>query len=227
MKTLVVVGHPALADSSTQPFLKALSQDLALWHPLAAPFDPQHERQALWQADRIILQFPLYWYSVPAIMKQWLDEIFDDALLGPDHTRLVGKELGVVVSLGRPEDEFGAGQKQGFTIDEYLRPLQGLAQATGMGWLPPLVISQFAYQTAAQRQGLAVAYQQYLTLPQPSRFADRVQWLATRLDQLAQQVTAPKERQKLVQLRAVLLAQQAELDDLTANLRLVRETEEF
>ena len=37
----------------------------------------------------------------------------------------------------------------------------------------------------------------------------------------------PKRAPKLAQLRAVLLAQQAELDDLTANLRLVRETEEF
>ena len=58
MKTLVVVGHPALADSSTQPFLKALSQDLALWHPLAAPFDPTMSGKHYGKPTGLFSSFP-------------------------------------------------------------------------------------------------------------------------------------------------------------------------
>ncbi|QLL70914.1 NAD(P)H-dependent oxidoreductase [Lactobacillus sp. 3B(2020)] len=227
MKTLVVIGHPELADSETQPFLKQVGKDWATFHELEAPFDIATEQQLIWQAERLILQFPLYWYSVPALMKQWLDEVFDEELLGPHHDRLVKKELGVVVSLGRPIREFQSGQRQAFTIDEYLRPLQGLALATKMKWLSPLVVSQFAYQSDTARQKLAVAYQQYLSLPQPVRFKDRVAWLTRQLATMQTNTKDTVAQQELQQLAALLSMKQEQLDDLNDNLRLVRETEGY
>ncbi len=222
MKTLIVVGHPELADSQTQAFLKAAAGDRGRRHVLTAPFDPASERQLLWQADRIILQFPLYWYNVPAILKQWLDQVFDDHLLGPAGDRLAGKELGAVVSLGRPLAEFGAGKRQGFSLDDYLRPLQGLARATRMRWLPPLAISQFAYQGPRDQAALLVAYQQYLTLPQPASFADRVNWFAAQLARQAERAQGDQAT-RYAQLRALLMQRQAELSDLQDNLRLIKE----
>ncbi|HJA73998.1 MAG TPA: NAD(P)H-dependent oxidoreductase [Candidatus Limosilactobacillus faecipullorum] len=227
MKTLVVIGHPKLADSETQPFLKQVGKNWATFHELEAPFDVTTERQLIWQAERVILQFPFYWYSVPAIMKQWLDEVFDDELLGPHHDRLTNKELGVVVSLGRPISEFQSGQKQAFTIDEYLRPLQGLALATKMKWLSPLVVSQFVYQSDLAQQQLAISYQQYLDLPQPIHFKDRVAWLAERLEAMQANTQDEVARQELQQLASLLLMKQDQLEDLNDNLRLVRETEGF
>ena len=91
-KPLVVVGHPELADSVTQAFLKAAGGQLATWHELTPPFDPPAERALLWAADRIILQFPLYWYSAPAIVADWLATGFDDHLLGPHGDRLAGQD---------------------------------------------------------------------------------------------------------------------------------------
>ena len=94
MKTLVVIGHPDVATSSTQGFFKhAAKQEAGVtWYPLVAPFDRGAERALLWAADRIIFEFPLYWYSVPAVMKAWLDEVFDDDLLGTAGDRLAGKD---------------------------------------------------------------------------------------------------------------------------------------
>ena len=131
MKTLVVIGHPDVATSSTQGFFKyAAKQEAGVtWYPLVAPFDRGAERALLWAADRIIFEFPLYWYSVPAVMKAWLDEVFDDDLLGTAGDRLAGKELGLVVNTGRALKDFAPGQGQSFTLAELLR-LSGSARSS-------------------------------------------------------------------------------------------------
>ena len=37
--------------------------------------DVAEEQKHLAAADRIILQFPFYWYSTPALLKQWQDDV--------------------------------------------------------------------------------------------------------------------------------------------------------
>lgn len=96
-------------------------------------------------------------------MKAWLDEVFDDDLLGTAGDRLAGKELGLVVNTGRALKDFAPGQGQSFTLAELLRPLQALANETKMTYLTPLVVGQFAYLTERERQELLVNYRQYLT----------------------------------------------------------------
>lgn len=53
-----------------------------------------------WVVDWIIFEFFFYWYSVLVVMKVWLDEVFDDDLLGMVGDWLVGKEFGLVVNIG-------------------------------------------------------------------------------------------------------------------------------
>lgn len=71
-KTLIVVAYPHIADSTTQQFLQAaVHQTSAIWHHIDGlnSLDVQQERQLLAAADRIIFQFPLYWYAAPASLK--------------------------------------------------------------------------------------------------------------------------------------------------------------
>ena len=96
-----------------------------------------------------------------------------------------------------------------------------------MNWLWPLVVSQFAYQSDTARQKLAVAYQQYLSLPQPVRFKDRVAWLTRQLATMQTNTKDTIAQQELQQLAALLSMKQEQLDDLNDNLRLVRETEGY
>ena len=80
LKTLVVVSHPNIEKSDTQQFLKASAASLSqvVWHHLDAnlPFDVAAEQQMIQEADRIVLQFPLYWYMAPASLHQWLTEVW-------------------------------------------------------------------------------------------------------------------------------------------------------
>ena len=82
MKTLVIVSHPELSNSPTQQFLKASATPLAdvTWHHLdaAQPFAVAEEQAQLLKADRIVLEFPLYWYAAPASLHQWLADVWTD-----------------------------------------------------------------------------------------------------------------------------------------------------
>ena len=80
LKTLVIVSHPDIEKSNTQQFLKASAATLSqvAWHHLDVnlPFDVPAEQHAIQAADRIVFQFPLYWYMAPASLHQWLTEVW-------------------------------------------------------------------------------------------------------------------------------------------------------
>lgn len=96
--------------------------------------DVSVEQAKLLEADLVVLQFPLWWYGVPAIMKGWIDRVFEAAfgydVWHPQSGRarkygdglLAGKRGLVVVIAG---DRPGALQPRGLSgdIEDVLRPL--------------------------------------------------------------------------------------------------------
>src|SRR5438093_9844710 len=101
MKTLVLFAHPRLSTSVVQ---KALLQSLRnldgiTFHDLYATYpdfgiDVAREQQMLVDHELIVLQHPFYWYSCPAIIKEWLDLVLElDWAYGADGTRLHRKYL--------------------------------------------------------------------------------------------------------------------------------------
>lgn len=226
MKTLIIVAHPQLGNSSTESFLKAATdnKDNVMWHELNAPFDILQEQELLKSATRIIFQFPMYWYSAPAILKQWLDEVWNSQLTS-SHL-LKGRELGIVTTVAHPASAFQPGASQQYTITEILRPYQALAHAMGMKYLPPLPIYQFAAQTEEERQLLFIQYQQYLTLDNFLHFSDQTQWFVDQLKDKVAQETDPLQQAKLEQLLVLLQDQQEELDDLYTSIGWLREKED-
>ncbi len=206
MKTLIVVAHPQLAGSSTQAFLKA-GADLvpeASWHPVPSQPAVTAERAELQAADRIIFQFPLLWYTAPATLTAWLSQVWALSLAN----QLAGKELGVVVTLGRPERDYHSGAPVGVSIDALLTPYVALAHTAKMRWLAPLVVAQFVRMAERERQRLLIRYQQYLSLPEQT-FAMQADWW---LNQLAQRPQAHL-------LQTELAERQARLASLTQTLK--------
>lgn len=141
-KTIVIVGHPHLDKSVVSKFWceqltgKVTLRYLAETCPLDKPIDIIAEQAVLEQHDRIILQFPLYWYSAPAIMKRWLDEIMTFGwAYGPGGDKLEGKDLGVAVSAGSPDNEFQEGAMQLHTLHYYLEQYRGTAAFIRANWI--------------------------------------------------------------------------------------------
>ncbi|KRM06454.1 NADPH-quinone reductase [Liquorilactobacillus ghanensis DSM 18630] len=226
MQTLIIVGHPTPAASATQQFLKAAVQDLREinWHELADVknhFDQQQEQLLLQKSSRIVLQFPLYWYNIPNILKRWQDQVLTETL----QAKLAGKELGIVVNLGKAARDFQLGGSVGFSLSALLSPLAAMAKHFQMRLLPLFVIDRFGYQTQEQRQHLLVAYQQFLELPQPATFAQREDWFLAKLKEKKLQATG-QQQQQLELIEQQLLARTADLADLQAVLHPVKEDDE-
>lgn len=144
MKILVHVFHPNLAGSRinrrwVEELKKHPDITLRLHYELSLDwtFDIAKEQELMLAHDRIVFQHPFYWYSTPALMKKWLDDVLSFGwAYGPGGTKLNGKEWVSAISTGGPEHAYRAGGYNNFSISELLKPLQQTANLTGMTYLP-------------------------------------------------------------------------------------------
>ena len=72
--------------------------------------DVAEEQEALRRADVIVLQHPLYWYSVPGLLKHWFDKVLARGFAyGQGGRELVGKRCLWVTTTGGEPDAYAAG----------------------------------------------------------------------------------------------------------------------
>jgi len=140
-KTLIILAHPNINESTiNKALIESIKNepditvhDLYATYKTVEAIDVAKEQALLLQHERIIFQFPLYWYSAPAILKEWQDKVLSYGFaFGPDGNKLAGKESKIVVSAGSPEYAYQAGFYNNFTLSEYLRPLQSTIAFIGM-----------------------------------------------------------------------------------------------
>jgi glutathione-regulated potassium-efflux system ancillary protein KefF len=98
-------------------------------------------RPAPQAADLIVLLHPVQWYSMPALMKLWLDEVLAYGwAYGPGGTALQGKDLWLVASTGGPEESYHPQGYNRYFFDAFLPPYEQTAALCGMRFLPPLLL---------------------------------------------------------------------------------------
>lgn len=145
---LIVFAHPALERARVAPaMLRATGRlpqfpvrDLYDLYP-DMTIDVLAEQVALAVSDFVVLQFPLYWYSVPALLKEWLDLVWVPGwAYGKGGSVLVGKTLACAFSAGGRGQAYGPEGANRFTIAELMRPWEQTATLCGMRWIPPFVI---------------------------------------------------------------------------------------
>ncbi|WP_363472242.1 NAD(P)H-dependent oxidoreductase [Companilactobacillus musae] len=180
LKTLVVVSHPEINNSQTQQFLLqgAKLQDVT-WHHVEEleEIDVEKEQALLMANDRIIFQFPLYWYAAPAGLKNWEDKVLTrNFVYGDGDDNLGDKEFGIVVSTGMPLKEFQRGGSENITIDEIMAPYFAIADRAKMKILPTFTIAQFQYLNDQEQMQLLIDYQRFLTQEYPDTLAHRQEW---------------------------------------------------
>lgn len=216
MKTLIIVSRPNIEESTVQNFLKAsLPKDENIsWNYVDNnEVNIELEQRLLLENDRIIFQFPLYWYSVPFEMKRWIDLVLDGDFTFSGNNLLEGKELGVVVSTGIAEKQFQAGGKEHFSISEILRPFEMMANKLKMKYLKPIVISQFEYKSDIEKMNLLIEYQQYSQLTD-FRFESKLDWF----------INQSKQRDLNI-ISETLLNQKNRLENLNWQVQLLRESD--
>lgn len=156
MKTLIINAHPTPEQSHTQSFFKEVIMSLSNVSYIELTKHLPTIEEILGY-ERIIFQFPVYWYSSPALLKNWLDNTFLS-----DENRLKNVELGLVTIFGVSQSHYQAGGKERYTPSEMLRPFEMLANHLGMIYLPPFTVFQFDYLCDNARKSLLVDYWRYI-----------------------------------------------------------------
>lgn len=185
----MIISHPEIMESGSQQYLLSSipeNKDITVHHleSIYPDFniDVKKEQNLLKEYDRIVFQFPFYWYSAPALLKKWQDDVLADGFAyGKKGKALVGKEFGLVISIGVRKEEYQPGGREGFSIDELMKPFQAMALKTGMEFLKMLPIFQFSYLTENQKMNLLIRYQQYLTREKEDSLAVREKWFIEEL----------------------------------------------
>ncbi|GKV86654.1 NAD(P)H-dependent oxidoreductase [Pectobacterium atrosepticum] len=132
---LIISGHPnlnesignatillevakALPDAEIR-FLDALYPDYQI--------NVVQEQEALLNADVIVWQFPFSWYSVPGLMKLWIDQVFVHGFAHGSTARLGGKKLIISFTAGAPESLYSAEGLFGHDIQQYMTQFETTA----------------------------------------------------------------------------------------------------
>ncbi|KPN80365.1 uncharacterized protein RZ76_02070 [Apilactobacillus kunkeei] len=233
MKTLVLVSHPEYDNSMTEAFLKQCQSDIENvdWVVLDNiqtdfSFDKEQEQQRLAQYDRILFQFPMYWYSAPALMKKYEDDVFTKNFIAFEQEGVLkGKEMGIITTLGDPIKDYQVGGREGFSISELLKPYQAIAQRGQMKFLKPFVISQFAYMTDAQKQKLLIDYRSYLTNDNFDSFTSLQKWYIDQLTVLKESLDDDKQARMDI-LIDYLQSNYDQLDELKWEIDLIKKEDD-
>jgi len=166
---LVVLAHPNLSASKLNKTLKEAIIDLpnVTLNDLYTSYptwqiDAAHEQQMLVANDVIVLQFPFYWYSTPALLKEWQDKVLAWGFaFGTEGTALVGKKILVVTTTGGAQESYSETGQNKHTVEELLLPLRQTASLCGMIWQTPVVVHG---ATTISDEDLAKAASEYQKL---------------------------------------------------------------
>ena len=155
-KILILFAHPSQHRSEINlPLIKASSSvehvtvvDLYAEYPDYC-IDIDREQQRLREHDVIVFMFPLYWYSTPAILKEWQDLVLEYGFAyGHDGTALHGKTLLCAITAGGTENAYETNGYNHYSIRELLRPIEQTATLCGISYLPPYAL--FGSRTALE-----------------------------------------------------------------------------
>ncbi|MGP4771038.1 NAD(P)H-dependent oxidoreductase [Acinetobacter sp. PFS20] len=136
---LLILAHPYYAQSIAN---KTIVNELIKTYPDLEVRDifqlyPDYkinviaEQEALLRHDTIILQYPMFWFNMPAILKLWFDEVFTyQFAYGSQGDKLKDKKVIISMTVGQTEANMVNDQEN--LIDSFLKAVQHSIQYTQM-----------------------------------------------------------------------------------------------
>lgn len=146
VRTLLVFAHPALERGRVIPAMAEAVRDLPglTVHDLYEVYpdftiDVPAEHRLMYDHDLIVLQFPLYWFSMPSLLKEWMDLAWSRGFAFGEGAKLKGRTLMCAISTTANRDAYVDGVYR-FPLPDFLRPLEQTADYCGLDWAPPFVL---------------------------------------------------------------------------------------
>lgn len=142
-KTLLISGHPdykhslanraiidefhRLVPHAEIVYLDALYPDFHI--------DVELEQKRLVEADTVIFEFPIYWYSAPSLMHRYFEDVLSHGFAyGSKGTALHGKKLIISFTTGAAEKEYSSEGYEHYTIEEFMPQFRALALLCGFDY---------------------------------------------------------------------------------------------
>ena len=102
--------------------------------------DVKTEQDLLLKHDIIVFQHPFYWYSAPALLKEWIDLVFEHGFaFGRNGNALKGKKLMTAASTGGTRDAYQEDGHNHFSMNQFLAPFEQTTRLCKMDYLPPFI----------------------------------------------------------------------------------------
>ncbi|WP_255954860.1 NAD(P)H-dependent oxidoreductase [Streptomyces odontomachi] len=121
-------------------------------------------------ADLLVLSFPMWWFSLPAILKGWVDRVFVmGGVFGGDHgifgdAALAGKRAMLLFTTGGSGESFRPGGGYG-SMDDFLFHIhRGMLEFTGFQVLDPVITHAPARMTGQERAAALDAVRESVAL---------------------------------------------------------------
>jgi glutathione-regulated potassium-efflux system ancillary protein KefG len=147
-KVLILFAHPRLERSQNNivlvkhiPMIPEITfHDLYERYP-DFNIDLEYEKRLIAEHNIIVWHHPFYWYSAPPLLKQWIDIVLEFGwAYGPGGNALQGKIVFNAITTGGPQNAYGQGGHNRFTLTELLAPFDQTAHLCKMTWLAPFVL---------------------------------------------------------------------------------------
>lgn len=181
-KILILFAHPALQKSRVHSALARVARDVEgvtfcdLYDRYPDFFiDVHREQQQLLDHDIILWQHPFYWYSCPALLKEWMDLVLEhNFAYGRQGTHLHGKKALTVLSTGGSQSVYSRKGDHHYSVKELLAPFHQTTRLCGMEYLAPFVVHGSHLLTVDEIEQYATDYRKLLialrdgTLPEVS-----------------------------------------------------------
>ncbi len=174
-KTLILLFHPDLTRSRANaamaraaaalPGVEVVDMTAACPEGLDLFRDGEREAARLLAADRIVLQFPVQWYSTPSLLKAWQDAVLTRMFYiayEAEGRRLEGRPLMIAATAGNTAEAYTAGGRNLFPMAELLAPLRATAHRCGFGWAEPFVLYQADKLSPEDIEAAAAGYAAHL-----------------------------------------------------------------
>ncbi|MBX2889821.1 MAG: NAD(P)H-dependent oxidoreductase [Saprospiraceae bacterium] len=147
-RILVLFAHPALEKSRVNIRLAQAAKSVNsltfcdLYESYPDFFiDVATEQQLLTQHDIIVWHHPMYWYSCPPLLKQWIDLVLTHGwAYGSGGRALEGKYVLNAITTGGGEMAYHPNGFNRFPLRQFLIPFEQTVRLCRMSYLPPFVV---------------------------------------------------------------------------------------
>lgn len=170
--TLVLLFHPSLAKSKTNAALVRQATVIAGLEVIDmyalygdGKIDADLEVKRLLNAERVVLQFPIQWYSSPALLQTWKDIVLTRMFYiayENEGKRFEGTPLLIAATAGNTHSAYSPSGINRFSLDENLTPFMAMAGRCGLPWADPFFVYEAGKLDEASLEKESTRYADHL-----------------------------------------------------------------